>query len=235
MATIDSTVAFKMWWCTMYSLLLLLPALFPVKASVSVYDEKMTAVNFKGIRFSFRLRGDTTSKLNGQFKVEHDDCENKVCGKTTDFQGGSFHYPIYIHTVLNPCKNHTEIQIKAVKYELDGGGAMVWRRNWVAVNCSKSSETITTEANEMTNQPANNTANFFTVKSFQNSIILSVALFVIISSAATISVCIICKKKSEEKRKRNETMETVENPMYGTYEDGPLYNIVTDENAYYSS
>ena len=29
--------------------------------------------------------------------------------------------------------------------------------------------------------------------------------------------------------------ETNKNPMYGIYEEGPLYNVVTDENVYYSS
>ena len=30
-------------------------------------------------------------------------------------------------------------------------------------------------------------------------------------------------------------MKTEENTMYGTYEDGPVYNIVTDDNDYYGS
>ena len=30
-------------------------------------------------------------------------------------------------------------------------------------------------------------------------------------------------------------MKTEDNTMYGTYEDGPVYNTVTDENAYYGS
>ena len=30
-------------------------------------------------------------------------------------------------------------------------------------------------------------------------------------------------------------MQTDENPVYGKYDDGPIYNVVIDENAYYSS
>ena len=30
-------------------------------------------------------------------------------------------------------------------------------------------------------------------------------------------------------------MDTDENPVYGIYDDGPMYNVVTDENDYYSS
>ena len=45
----------------------------------------------------------------------------------------------------------------------------------------------------------------------------------------------ICKKKFEEKKKRRDEMRADENPVYGIYEDGAVYNVVTDGNDYYSS
>ena len=64
---------------------------------------------------------------------------------------------------------------------------------------------------------------------------LSSAILTIIVIAATVSVCVLCKKKRDKKTKRGEQMKTEENTIYGTLEDGPVDNIVTDENAYYSS
>ena len=48
-------------------------------------------------------------------------------------------------------------------------------------------------------------------------------------------ITVLEKTRYEEKRKRSKQMKTEENTMYGTYEDGPVYNIVTDENTYYGS
>ena len=165
-----------------------------MRASSPVYDDEMEAVGLKGIRFSFRLQGEFTKRLNGHFKVEHDDCENKFCGETTDFQGGSFDEPIKIETNLDPCTNHTGIKIKASEFELDGGGVMFWKRDWYATNCNMLNDTQKTETRERKG------TNLFTENSFKNSIILSIALFVIISMAVIISMFAVCKKRSKEKR-----------------------------------
>ena len=55
----------------------------------------------------------------------------------------------------------------------------------------------------------------------------------IISIATTVSVCVICKEQNKEKRGVEIKMDT--NPVYGTYDEGPVYNSVTDKNYYYSS
>ena len=65
--------------------------------------------------------------------------------------------------------------------------------------------------------------------------ILVIALLAIIATAASVTVCVIWKKKTEQRKQRSEQMKTEENTMYGTYEDGPAYNIVTDGNDYYGS
>ena len=239
----------------------LLPTLVPVEAVAPfpVYNDKMKAANLNGISFSFQLEkgADITKQLNGHFKVEHNDCgAKKFCGETTDFKSIG-KAPINIHTVLDPCKSHTGIKIKASKYELNGGGVFMWTKNWKAINCSKLSAETETEAEKgvETDREAETEAdtekeratnayvetgtkeivetNFFKENSFQNSFILSSSILVIIAIAVTASICIFCKKQNNEKKKRNEQITTDENPMYGTYADGPMYNIVTDENYYY--
>ena len=236
MATIaSSTVAFEMWYM-MYLLFLLLPAIIPAEAKTDIYEVKMTAnKNHGGLAISFRLRGDAIDQLlRGLFKVEHKDCgAEEYCGKTNSFKNTCHGCQIRVQTVLDPCISHTEIKIKASRYEGDGGGAVVWKRNWDAIDCSK----LSTETEEKTETETKEMAetNFFTENSFQNSIILTIALLAIIAITVTVSLCIICRKKNEEKRRRNEPMNTDENPIYGTYEHGPVYNIVTDENAYYST
>ena len=43
------------------------------------------------------------------------------------------------------------------------------------------------------------------------------------------------RRKSNGKQKRGETMKTDANPVYGIYDNGPMYNVVTDGNDYYAS
>ena len=155
----------------------------------------MKTVGFKGIRFSFRLRGDITKQLDGHFKVEHDDCgENKFWGDTTNVEGSSFEdHPILIQTVLDPCTNHTGIKIKAdmkamamdltalsqslslyEMYIVDTGDAILWTRNWDAINCTDAKKA---EVKYIVGQSAEAEeimwTNFFTEDSFRNSIILT--------------------------------------------------------------
>ena len=212
----------------MYLLFFLLPALVSVKANTEIYDVKMTAMNLSGLEISFRLRGDTSDQLTGLFEVEHDNCGvSKYCGKTNDYLSIQFRDLINIPTVLDPCSNHTGIKIKASKFEQDGGGVVVWKRNWVAIDCNNTSDTHKEKAK------AEGETNVFTEK---NSFILTIAVLAIIALAVTVSVIVImCKKQNKAKRKRSEQMKTDQNPVYGTYEEGPVYNIVTDQNAYYSS
>ena len=80
----------------------------------------------------------------------------------------------------------------------------------------------------------NRTTTFFRENNYQNSIILSVSLCAIIS-IVTVIVVLIYKRRTGKNKKRGEEMQTHENPVYGKYDDGPIYNVVIDENAYYSS
>ena len=50
-----------------------------------------------------------------------------------------------------------------------------------------------------------------------------------------LAVVVICKRRSGKMERRGKVMKTEENADYGIYDDGPVYNVVTDENAYYGS
>ena len=96
-----------------------------------------------------------------------------------------------------------------------------------------TTSTPTSALNRATNAPLTATATFFTEHNYQNSIILGVSLLVVLIIVSVI-VFLICKRRREY-QKRGEEMDTDENPVYGIHDDGPMYNVVTDENAYYSS
>ena len=55
----------------------------------------------------------------------------------------------------------------------------------------------------------------------------------IIVSVGIISVTVIALVLVMVKKKRRIAIERERNELYGTYDNGPEYNIVTDENMYY--
>ena len=55
----------------------------------------------------------------------------------------------------------------------------------------------------------------------------------IIVTVAIISVTVIAIALVIVKRRRRIEIERERNEIYGTYENGPEYNIVTDDNVYY--
>ena len=174
----------------MFWIFFLLPAFIPVDANV---DVKMRAVNVTRLEISFHVRGEITSQLNGHFEVEHNDCgAKKQCGETFDFKSVVIGDPIRIQTILDPCSNHTGIKIKAGKFEFNGGGVIVWTRDWNAVDCNDPQDTdteVVTSPSQQDNNNNNNTKNFFTEKDFQNGgIILGIVLFAIIAIAVTLAL-----------------------------------------------
>ena len=46
---------------------------------------------------------------------------------------------------------------------------------------------------------------------------------------------VLLQRRRKDKKKRREVVKTEENELYGIYSDGPVYNVVTDENNYYGS
>ena len=97
-------------------------ATLAARNSIVPVVEGKSISNLDGLEISFLLSGDS-NQLNRDFKVEHEDCgASKYCGRELDFTSIGRFGPIRIQTVLDPCSNHTGIEIKAGKFEVDGGG-----------------------------------------------------------------------------------------------------------------
>ena len=212
--------------------------IFPgTSGRITISDEKTEPIGFTGIRFSFRVRGDT-DQLNGQFIVEHKDCKKDTCGQKIYSPPINDGYKVYIRTELSPCKNHVGIKIKASKFVSEGGGVVFFTREWYAIDGTKTSDNATKKNyGSFVNFPNATSSAPITKsdKSNQDSIIIIVTSLAIVAMIVTAVVFVICKKKLEERRKRGDEMREDENPVYGIYEDGAVYNVVTDGNAYYSS
>ena len=61
-------------------------------------------------------------------------------------------------------------------------------------------------------------------------VLISLALL-----ALTILVIVLFKRRRNREDKKGKEMPADLNPVYGIYDDGPDYNVVTDENDYYDS
>ena len=119
---------------TWFTLLFNLPLIF---GQIKISDENTEPLNVTGIRFSFRVRGNT-DQLNGHFSVEHKDCSNRYCGQKVYSPPISDGNQIRIGTELSPCSDHFGLKIKAGKFDFAGGGVVVFRRDWKALVCNKT-------------------------------------------------------------------------------------------------
>ena len=119
---------------TWFTLLFNLPLIF---GQIKISDENTEPLNDTGIRFSFRVRGNT-NQLNGHFSVEHKDCSNRYCGQKVYSPPISDGNQIRIGTELSPCSDHFGLKIKAGKFDFAGGGVVVFRRDWKALVCNKT-------------------------------------------------------------------------------------------------
>ena len=75
---------------------------------------------------------------------------------------------------------------------------------------------------------------FLKRNSYQNNIILAVVSLAILIFIVVV-IFVIWKKRRERNEERDKEMSADVNPVYGIYDDRPMYNVVTDENAFYSS
>ena len=48
-------------------------------------------------------------------------------------------------------------------------------------------------------------------------------------------ITIVIRKQKKLSKQSEKQATTDENPVYGIYDDGSCYNVVTDENTYYAS
>ena len=199
---------------------------------------KIESINNENLTVSIKIVGSDIDQFNGHFSVAHKECPNKQCGSTTKDLPLAQRQRITIETNLSPCRNYSRIEIRADKWQ--AGAYRFWEQSWTAIDCPHptTTENVTVPETRSSSTFQNNTLaasdlkQFFTENSFQNSIILCLCLSALISTSF---IAVLCKKKINERKRQEEATTTDECPVYGLYDDGPVYNVVVDENEYYSS
>ena len=212
------------------------------EGKIDLYDINIQQVEGTNhLEISFRVNG-SIEDLNGHFSVVHKDCPALSCGSTTvGIKGEGQKVTIELLT-LSPCKSYSGIIVNAFR-PLTGGPLKV-DTNWEA-SCSHltttstpittlkppapltTTTTSTTTANstDKNKAPDSNSATY--------GIIVGAVLIIFVLTA--IIVILFKKKKRNGKQKRGETVKIDANPVYGNYDNGPIYNVVTDGNDYYAS
>ena len=197
---------------------------------------KIESINDENLTVSIKIVGNDIGQFNGHFSVVHKECPNKQCGSTTKDLPLAQGQRITIETNLSPCRNYSRLEIRAHKWQ---AGAFVWDKDWTAIDCPHQTTTTTTPSPSRTTTEnvtipetgssstfQNNTLSgsdlkqFFTEKSYKNSIILCLCLSALISTSF---IAVLCKKKIDEKKREEETTTTGECPVCGFYEEGAVY------------
>ena len=211
--------------------------------NIDLYDMNIQQVEGTNhLEISFRVNG-SIEDLNGHFSVVHKDCPAWSCGsETVGIKGEGQKVTIELLT-LSPCKSYSGIVVNAFR-PLTGGPLKV-DTNWEA-SCSHLTTTstpittlkpppppLTTTTTSTTTANSTDKNNASDASSATYGIIVGAVLIIFVLTA--IIVILFKKKKRNGKQKRGETVKIDANPVYGNYDNGPIYNVVTDGNDYYAS
>ena len=149
--------------------------------------------------------------------------------------------PIY----LSPCKSYSRIEISS-KFRGNKGERKDYAK-WQARafgNCCReltskapTSTTATTLQDEDFTSPTTGNNTTPVREGQTNTAVIGIVVGVVLIAliALALVTIILLKRKSEKREKRGDVTKTEENNLYRIYGDGPLYNVVTDENDYYGS
>ena len=191
------------------------------------------------LKIGFQVKNEI-EHLSGQFTVSH---RGKECGSVIKGPTLSQNQKITISCSLSPCNSYEDMEIKA--HFKDNREPMKIRTQWGAKpfgNCcphlatttpppptTATTTTTMTPEDESPNPAGTNTAS----TSLTTGIIVASVLVMVLT--VIVAVAILLKKKRDEKLERGNVMKTEENNLYGIYAEGPVYNVVSDENDYYGS
>ena len=202
----------------------------------------MQAVGCNSLKVTFRVKNEI-EWLTGDFKA----CGGGTCRSVSvgSFdKGRDQNKMVAIPTInLSPCKSYS-FQITS-KLRGDKGEKRD-NANWQAKafgNCcpeltskAPAITTTTTHEDDASTSPAGNTTPPVSGSEIGTAAIGIVVGVVLVALIVTALVTIILfKRKRERKKKQEEVMPVDENPVYGIYDDGALYNVVEDGNVYYES
>ena len=217
--------------------------------SIAVGDIRMEPFDCNRLEITFEVRNEV-QHLNGEFKVFHG---GQGCGK------GALPTPlsnpqeviVVLDSKISPCISYSRFEIRT--HFTDGRSPKKdYTGHWQAKafrNCcphltsttTTTSPPTTTATLEENDDPISPTGNITTPlpeaqigSAATAGIIVGLVLLITLETSA-LGVFLLKKKKKTEKERRGEVIKTEENNLYGTYAEGPVYNVVTDENDYYGS
>ena len=216
--------------------------------NIDLYETKLQAVGFNHLKIVFRVKKEI-EHLNGHFSVHHKDCPSSNCGSTKMKTPLSQGQMITIQLAsLTPCKSYpVGFETRADKNNGGVKSDKYSQLSWKAISCPHLSTTTTptTTATTTITSPAEletttNGNSSTTENGADSSVVIagavsSIIIILGITAAVIVLALLFKRKRSGEQKRREEDMPVDENPVYGIYDDGPVYNVVTDENAYYST
>ena len=183
------------------------------------------------LKIGFQVKNDI-EHLSGQFSVSH---RGKECGSVIKGPTLSQNQKITVPCSLSPCNSYEDIEIKA--HFKDDREPMKIRTQWGAKsfgNCCPHLATTTPPPTTTPEDENPNPAGTITASmSLTTGIIVALVLVMVLT--VIVVVALLLKKKRDEKLERGNVMKTEENNLYGIYAEGPVYNVVSDENDYYGS
>ena len=116
---LDNAVA-KNMWSNMYWILILLFNFQQTKAQLAIYDAEMQAVDSKSLIIQFRIGGNQTGLLTGDFFAYHEDCPWGNCGSSTYLPPLVSGTLISIRANLSPCTKPLKIEVKSFRNDIAG-------------------------------------------------------------------------------------------------------------------
>ena len=183
------------------------------------------------LKIGFQVKNEI-EHLSGQFTVSH---RGKECGSVIKGPTLSQNQKITISCSLSPCNSYEDMEIKA--HFKDNREPMKIRTQWGAKpfgNCCTHLATTTPPPTTTPEDENPNPAGTITASmSLTTGIIVALVLVMVLT--VIVVIVLLLKKKRDEKLERGKVMKTEENNLYGIYGEGPVYNVVTDENDYYGS
>ena len=208
--------------------------------NIIVTKTTMEPTSCINMRLTFHV-GKEVEHLNGQFSVYHG---GQGLGKANYKPPVSHNKKITVELRLSPCKSYSNIEIRS--YHNKNGGFKKDTTSWTAkafrdccpdlapTTTPTSSSPTTLKDGDSTSLAGNFTDTASGVHITEASTIGILVAVVLITLIATALVTILFKKKSDKKKKQNKITVDV-NPVYGIYDEGPMYNVVEDSNDYYES
>ena len=237
-------------WITMIEIILLLNIIQHIKSyNINLYDVNLRPHGPSNIYISFRIRNEI-EHLTGEFTLRHKTCHGGVC--STLSIPGEFPFDkkqdqgkeLNFMSSFSPCKIYSEIKIRA---ETRNGGQNEATTQWTPVWNPSICPHLTTTATITSPPPPSSTTMMVESTSastnstsspdfqFGSAAITGIVAGVLISMVLIILAVLLFKRRRNREDKRGEEMPADLNPVYGIYDDGPDYNVVTDENDYYDS